>query len=271
MKNTDKTKVLSEKNQEEKNTVVPERSNESEKNAKTPQDKKSLFAKLVSDEYKEVFEEIMSEKLAKSKEENELLRKKLAEANEVLDLLSDRYNASDAASLKKAVKTDDSLFAPEASKRGMDVDSYRYMRNLERENARAKAEIERSKLESEIAQKMKAWYAASGDISAQYPDFNLADEINNPKFVELMRSGIDMKTAYEVLHHDDIIEHIRKENAEKAKKEAAMELEARNNRPVENGLSSQSSAVFKKDVSLLTPEERAEIARRAAKGEIISF
>ena len=80
-----------------------------------------------------------------------------------------------------------------------------------------------------------------------------------------------MKTAYEVIHHEDILEKIRKENAAEAKKAATMELEARLSRPVENGLSSQSSAVIKKDVSLLTPEERAEIAKRAAKGEIISF
>ena len=80
-----------------------------------------------------------------------------------------------------------------------------------------------------------------------------------------------MKTAYEVIHHNDILELIKRENAAEAKKNATMELEARNNRPVENGLASQSSALLKKDVSMLTPEERAEIARRAARGEIISF
>ena len=134
-----------------------------------------------------------------------------------------------------------------------------------------RAQLDRSKLEAQMADKMKTWYAESGDVSAKHPDFNLAQEINNPKFIALIRSGVDMKTAYEVIHHEDILEKIRKENAAEAKKAATMELEARLSRPVENGLSSQSSAVIKKDVSLLTPEERAEIAKRAAKGEIISF
>ena len=42
-------------------------------------------------------------------------------------------------------------------------------------------------------------------------------------------------------------------------------------RPVENGLSAQSPAIIKTDVSKLTPEQRALIAKRAAMGETITF
>lgn len=271
MKNAKKTKeAVPEQVMEEKKENLPAE-NEKTPPAKTLAEKKAEFAKLISGEYKEVYEELLGEKIAKSLNENKALKEKLTQADEILEMLSDRYASSDASDLKKALKADNELFADRAGKYGMDVDSYRYMRNLERENARAKAQLDRSKLEAEMADKMRSWYADSDAISREYPDFNLAEEIDNPKFVELMRSGVDMKTAYEVLHHNDILESIRRENALEAKKKAAMELEARNNRPVENGLSSQSSAVFKKDVSLLTPEERAEIAKRAAKGEIITF
>ena len=267
MKNTEKTKEkLLPQTEVEKKPA-----SEGKEKEKSFAEKKAEFAKLISGEYREVYEELLKEKTASGLKENKSLREELKQTEEILEMLSDRYSAGSAEELKKALKADNSLFAENAGKYGMDVNSYRYMRNLERENARAKAQLDRSKTEAEMAAKMRAWYADSNSVAQQYPDFNLADEISNPRFIELMRGGVDMKTAYEVLHHNDIIENIRRENAAEAKKTAAMELEARNNRPIENGLSSQSNAVLKKDVSLLTPEERAEIARRAARGEIISF
>lgn len=271
MKNTEKTKAHSDKSREENSLESPAKENVAQPKEKTFEQKKAEFAKLIAGEYKEAYEASVKEKISKNLEENKALENKLKEANEILEMLSDRYGAENATELKEAITTDDSLFAEKANKYGMDVHSYRYMRNLERENAKARAQLDRSKLEAQMADKMKTWYAESGDVSAKHPDFNLAQEINNPKFIALIRSGVDMKTAYEVIHHEDILEKIRKENAAEAKKAATMELEARLSRPVENGLSSQSSAVIKKDVSLLTPEERAEIAKRAAKGEIISF
>ena len=42
-------------------------------------------------------------------------------------------------------------------------------------------------------------------------------------------------------------------------------------RPVENGSNDLSAAILKSDVSKLTPEQRAEIAKRVARGENITF
>lgn len=263
MKNSDKTKMPLEKKAEVSEPI--------EKKPQQSVDKRKEFEKLINEQFKEQFEEILKEKVDKHIEENNLLKTKLSQTSEVLDMLSDRYSAGSVKELKEALKADNSLFADKADKYGMDVESYRYMRNLERENARNKAQLEKSAMEKDMAEKMKLWYAQSGAVAGEYPDFNLAQEIENPGFVNLIKNGVDMKTAYEVLHHNDILNRIRKENADEAKKEAVMELEARNNRPVENGLSSQSSAVIKKNVAMLTPEERAEIAKRAARGEIISF
>lgn len=267
MKNTEKIVENNFKNSDsEKEKFVHE-----EPKVKTASDKKAEFEKLISGEYKEVFEEIIKEKTASALKENTALKDKIKQTEEILEMLSDRYSSGSAYELKKAIKADNSLFEEKAGKYGMDVDSYRYMRNLERENARSRAMMERAGREAEMAKKIRAWQLDSNEVAKQYPGFNLADEISNPMFIQLIKSGVDMKTAYEVIHHQEIMDRLSKENAAEAKKTAVMELEARNNRPVENGLSSQSSALLKKDVSLLTPEERAEIARRASKGEIITF
>lgn len=263
--------------EKEKLTVNPEAQKESKEPA-TPKkaeksfaEKKAEFAKLISGEYKEVFEELLKEKTDSESSKNAMLRERLRQTEEILDMLSDRYQTSSADGIRKALKEDNSLFSESAGKYGMDVKSYRYMRDLERENSRARAQIDRSRAEADLTEKLRALYSDSASVSQQYPEFNLAEEIINPEFIKLIKSGVDMKTAYEVIHHNDILELIKRENAAEAKKNATMELEARNNRPVENGLASQSSALLKKDVSMLTPEERAEIARRAARGEIISF
>ena len=55
------------------------------------------------------------------------------------------------------------------------------------------------------------------------------------------------------------------------KKNTVAKIKNKSSRPAENGTSSSSSAIVKSDVSNLTKADRAEIARRAAKGEIISF
>ena len=267
MKNTEKIAENKFKNSDlEKEKFVPD-----ESKAKTDSEKKAEFEKLIEGEYKDVFEEIVREKTSSSLKENIALKDKIKQTEEILEMLSDRYSSGSAYELKKAIKADNSLFEEKAGKYGMDVDSYRYMRNLERENARARAMMERAGREAEMAKKIRAWQLDSDNVAKQYPGFNLAEEISNPMFIQLIKNGVDIRTAYEVIHHQEIMNKLSKENAAEAKKTAVMELEARNNRPVENGLSSQSSALLKKDLSLLTPEERAEIARRAAKGEVITF
>lgn len=269
MKNTEKAKEKLQVNPEAKKaSEVPADEKKAEKSFA---ERKAEFEKLISGEYKEVFEELIKEKTKPGTTENNMLKEKLSQTEEIIDMLSDRYQTDSAEDIIKALRADNSLFSENAGKYGMDVNSYRYMRNLERENSRARAQLDRSKAEAELAAKLKSLQSDSASVSHRYPEFNLAEEIENPEFVKLIRSGVDMKTAYEVVHHNDIIELIKKQNAEEAKKNAAMELEARNRRPVENGLASQSSALLKKDVSMLTPEDRAEIARRVARGEIISF
>ena len=59
--------------------------------------------------------------------------------------------------------------------------------------------------------------------------------------------------------------------AMEAKEKTAQAIKTRGQRPLENGMTSKSTALYKTDVSKLSPAERAEIAKRVAKGEIISF
>ena len=62
-----------------------------------------------------------------------------------------------------------------------------------------------------------------------------------------------------------------KSAAETAGAQMAAKVQAKASRPKENGMSSQSAVIVKDNVSSLTRKERAEIARRAQRGEVIKF
>jgi hypothetical protein len=74
-------------------------------------------------------------------------------------------------------------------------------------------------------------------------------------------------STIEVIHMDEIMSGV----AKKVESTVAETIRANGHRPAENGTSSQSGVVYKNDVSALTREDRAEIARRAARGEKIGF
>ena len=122
------------------------------------------------------------------------------------------------------------------------------------------------------ANKLYAQWMEQADSTKQiYPSFDLRAEMQNPKFLDLLRSNIDVRTAYEVMHKDDIIAGAMQFTAKTVEQKLTNKIIAGGARPAENGNSSQGASVTKSDVSALTRADRAEIARRVARGEKISF
>lgn len=236
-------------------------------------DKKAEFEALIKGEYKDVFAAKIKEIISKRLKGNEIIKGKLNKFEEIVEILADRYNVdkNDLETLTKMVSNDDSLISDNAKEKGMDVENYRYIKNLEKENQHYRALEQKAAQQQKIQQQVKKWYEESEEIAKEYPDFDISTEIANAKFIELLRSGVDMKTAYEVVHHADIIEAIKNQSAADAEKQTTERLLSTQRRPVENGLSSQSSALVKTDVSKLTPQQRAQIAKRVAMGETITF
>ena len=95
--------------------------------------------------------------------------------------------------------------------------------------------------------------------------------MQNPQFVQLLRSNVDVRTAYEVVHKDDIIHGAMQFTAQKTAQKLADSIIANGARPAENGNSSQGATVVKSDVSQLSKADREEIIRRVRRGEKISF
>ena len=111
----------------------------------------------------------------------------------------------------------------------------------------------------------RRWMKEAEALKAEYPGFDIEAESKDARFVSLLKSGIDVRSAYTALHSGDIIAA----SVEKARSEIAADILRRNARPRENGISDQSAAVGKPDISSLSRSEVEAIERRVARGEKI--
>jgi len=103
-----------------------------------------------------------------------------------------------------------------------------------------------------------------------YPSFDLGKELGNPRFVSMVKSGLDLTTAYEVAHKDELLSGAVAYAAQKAAKSTADSIRMRAGRPSENGLNAQAAAQPRsKTVAEMTPQERQDLIRRAMSGERI--
>lgn len=236
-------------------------------------ERKEKFEQLIKGEYKDLYSRKIKDIISKRLKGVDELKEKLAGMQDIIDILGEKYgvDTDDISALRTKVMEDDSLISEQADKKGVDVKNYRYIKSLEQENRYYKELAERDREKAQMADAIGRWYNETEQVAKDYPEFDINEEMENAMFIQLIRNGVDMKTAYEVVHHPDIIEKIKKTSSENAAKAVREQMESVNSRPVENGLSSQSPAIFKTDVSKLTPDQRAEIARRVAKGEKISF
>ena len=240
---------------------------------KAQPDRAAEFKKLIDGEYKDLYDENVQAILKKRlKGTNETVEKYNALAP-TLEILSKKYgvDASNIEALNKAIEEDDTFYEQEALDKGVSVEHLKEIRKMERENAELKRQMQEKESRENANKLYASWMKQSDEIKTVYPSFNLQEEMQNPRFVELLRSNIDMRTAYEVMHKDDIIRGAMQFTAKTVEQKIANKIAANGARPAENGTSSQSAAVVKSDVSQLSNADIDEINRRIARGEKISF
>ena len=158
-----------------------------------------------------------------------------------------------------------------AREKGISVQQLKEIRKMERENAELKRQMNEKTTQENASKLYSAWMDQAQQAKAVYPSFDLNAEMQNPQFVNLLRSNVDVRTAYEVLHKDEIIPAAMQFTAKTVEQKLAKKIAAGGARPVENGISSQSAARVKSDVSQLSKADREEIIRRVQRGEKITF
>ncbi len=235
--------------------------------------KEAEFEKLIKGEFKEQFEQRMRENLKRRFKESSDAKAKMAENDQIISALMMKYGIGDGdtSALMNAIKSDDGFIKSEAEKMGVDSETLKRIKKLEYENEVMKKRLDKQKADFQMEQTIAQWIKDGEFLKENYPDFDLDAESENPAFLNLLRGGADLKSAYLAMHHDEIVKELIEKAANDAKTQAAEAIRARGMRPLENGMSGKSAALFKTNVSALTPEQRAEIAARVAGGEVISF
>lgn len=244
---------------------------------KEPEEVKTSFEDLINGEYKDDYNqhvnEVIRKRLDANKQETRQLEDRINSTNEILEILGSKYGigVDDLGKLKSAIEEDASFYEEEAAEKGMTVEQLKQIRKMERENAalkKARAEAERRQNADNIYQK---WMQQAESAREYYPNFDFKTETLNQEFNDLIKNGIDVKTAYEVVHHDEILGGAMQYTAQQAQKKTVDTIRARGTRPAENGINSQAGIVTKTDVKSLTRKDREEIERRVLRGEKISF
>ena len=244
---------------------------EKEAETQASTDRKAEFESLIKGDFKDEFDKRV-QKIVKSRfKETRGLQEQLDKAQPVLNMLLSKYGAKDLDGLTKAIEEDNSFYEDEAFKRGMTVAQLKEVKRIEQENQRIKAELSQRAEEEQKQQKIAEWVKQGDELKALYPNFDLNAEFENKDFADLLLKGIDVKTAYQVMHQDEIMSGIAQHAVKEAQKATVESIKANTARPVENAAGHASSVVTKPDVHSLTKADRNEILRRVARGEKISF
>lgn len=268
--------------QPEKETVLPDKETDeepqnSEENAEpetlSPEDRKAAYAKMKA-EYKDLYDNevqgIVKSRLKGAKD----LQSKLDTFSPLIDTLARRYGVSpdDTEALQKAIESDDSYYEKEAERKGEDIANYTKLKKLENENESMRRIMEEQNRKNNADKLFQGWFEQSEEVKKKYPDFNLKAEMQNERFMSLIQTpGVDLKTAYELIHHDELFASFGQKVAQEAQKRAVNNIKANGARPSENGTKNNSPAMIKSDVRSLTKADREEISRRVLRGETIVF
>ncbi len=233
--------------------------------------KRKAYNDLINGEYKDIDRERFQTVFDRRFKEVKGIEEELASHKPILDKLMARYGVTDVKALDKALTDDTEYWERVAEERGMTVEQFHAMQKLEQENAELRAMKQRQLGQMQFQQQIDTWYKEAEKVKELYPSFDFRTEAQNPEFLNLLRHGTSVEHAYKVLHFDELTNNAARVAAQTADAQAQARIKQKSSRPSENGTSSQSAVIVKNDVASLTRAERAEIAKRVARGDKISF
>lgn len=246
-----------------------------------PAEKRRAFGQLMQGEYAAEFEEAMQRaaQVAAQNIQNN------PQVKALMDALGEAYGV-DASSpdsltaLTDAVKNgkvkNDAYYETLAAEKGISVKTAREMDRMEGELQRANAEKQRAEQmraaaehQQRVAAVQAQWQAEAEKLQQKYPSFALDEVLNNPAVADMIRRGIGLEAAYRAAYFDQLMENQTAQTAKQVEQGVAARIQQRGQRPTENGVRPGGAAETKVDVEHMTRAQRAELARRARRGERI--
>ena len=237
----------------------------------TPVDREKAFSDLINGEYKDLYQKEFQKVFDRRFKQVKSMESDLASQKPIIEKLMARYGVEDVTQLDQALTEDTEYWERVAEENGMTVEQYHSWQKLEQENREFRAMREREVNQQKFQNQLNVWNEEAKAVKEMYPSFDIKAEVQNKAFLDMLRNGVSMEHAYKIIHFDELTNDAARQAAQTADARAQAIIKQKASRPSENGTSSQSAAIVKNDVTTLTPQDRAEIARRVARGEKISF
>lgn len=267
--------------QTEKKSAPGEEKPEQEPKPTDPAEKRKAFGQLMQGEYAAEFEEALqraSEMAVQNVLDNPAVKGLMDALGEAYGI--DVQSADNLAALTEAVKNgkvkNDEYYETLAAERGISVKTAREMDRMESELQRANAEKQRAEQVRQAAEHQQRaaavraqWEAEAAQLKVKYPAFELDEVLNNPSVADMIRRGIGLEAAYRAAYFDQLMEASTARTAQQVEQGVAARIQQRAQRPAENGAHPGGAAEMKVDVAHMTAKQRAELAKRARRGERI--
>lgn len=220
--------------------------------------KDAEFDALIEGEYKQQFSKKVQKILKARLREVKAMRETADKNAQIVSSLMEKLNLTDKDTEKLERKIDSNMEQERTQA---------LLRRLIAENNLLKRNREEEQRKAQMKSRAEVWRNQAKETKEAYPAFDFEKELKNPEFVRLIRVGVSVKNAYEVTNLKSILEDTSK-NAEKM---VVSTIRSKGTRPVENGSDASGGILLSSNVSKLNKKQRAELAKRAAKGEKIEF
>ena len=241
---------------------------------KTEKPARMSWDEIMADpEYNRQMQAVVQSRLKSAKGAEEAL----AKLTPALELLARKHNLDptkmDYDALTKAISDDDSYYEDKALQMGTSVETAKKIDQQERDTARQKKAEELSIQEQKIRNHFAGLEQQAKEFQKIIPGFDLQTELKNPYFLRMTSPnvGISVRDAYYAVHHDEMQEAAMRAAAKATEQNISNNIQARQRRPDENGISGQAPSATTFDYSKASPEQREAFKRdlraRMARGE----
>jgi hypothetical protein len=260
-----------------------------ETNQKSLEERRKAYRELMNGEYKDLYQEDTQGLINRRFKETKDLREAHSKQKAVIDILAQKYDISDGnvEKIREALEKDDDLWSEMAADAGFDdVSKYRdyvklqnetkALREADKQRREAQEQAQKAAQERKFVQeKMTKWNTEAEGLKATYPEFDISRESQNKEFMSALtfydRAQVQnpVERAYKATHHDEIVSGAVEKARAETEKNVVDNIRAKGKRPAENGTQNNSSFTAGVDWSNLSKSQRAELLRRAERGEIV--
>ena len=246
--------------------------NPTEEKTETPA--RMSWEEIVADpEYNKQLQGIIQSRLKSAKGAEEALAKLMP----ALELLARKHKLDPAKmdydALAKAISDDDSYYEDKALQMGTSVETAKKIDQQERDTARQKKAEELTLQEQRIRNHFAGLEQQAKEFQQIIPGFDLQTELKNPYFLRMTSPnvGISVRDAYYAVHHDEMQEAAMRAAAKATEQNISNNIQARQRRPDENGISGQAPSATTFAYNKRSPEQREafkkDLRERWARGE----